>query len=271
MRSLASPKEKPPKRSLLVEKDEGLTLYSLSEGGSKSGKNGGAQHRAIVDAIRFQAVPILRKQYPNTWCTGHYTLMAAMCGSLGRKAYPDMVVGPDFSAPDRVVIEVGRFVPGKWPVSLPVLHIAFNGRMTRMNFSGSTFSKHLCDAIARYVPFSDDIVLGAEICLDKPSALKIDKKHYQVLCELLWLSGLTVIELLRLQWGHVAFRVDGTALIAVEADGQIFQISIPRQLSADLFSLKKPQDSLCDKVFAFNSRQCHDVLRQAIDRKAFRA
>ncbi|MBE7384413.1 MAG: helix-turn-helix domain-containing protein [Leptolyngbya sp. SIO1E4] len=237
-----------------------LVLYAARGEGKLSGKNGGSEHRVIVDLLRFSVAPVLRRAYPNAWCTTHYTLMASMCGTVAAKIYPDLVFGPDRTLSERVLVEVGRFNPEKWPNIWPVLHIAFSGRVARINFGDSKFQKHLYDLICKAVPVATCAQLDR--AMSAPSRLKVSRDA--ILCEFLWCSGLTCAEALRLRWRHLVPTNDGGAIMKIMSEEGCIGVEIPHEVASRIWSLKTPDSLESDCVFRTNLRQFHDKLTNAL-------
>ncbi|NER83985.1 MAG: helix-turn-helix domain-containing protein [Leptolyngbya sp. SIO1D8] len=237
-----------------------LVLYAGNAEGRFSGKNGGSEHRAIVDLLRFSVASVLRRAYPNAWCTTHYTLMAAMCGTVKTKVYPDLVFGPDRQLSERVVIEVGRFNPEKWPSSWPVLHIAFSGRVTRINSEDSGFQNHLYDLICKAVPVV--ACVRFDQAMRCPTCLKALKDI--IFCEFLWYSGLTCAEALGLRWRHLIPTKDGGAIMKVMSEEGCVAVEIPPRVASRVWQLKAPDSLESDCVFQTNLRSFHETLKTAL-------
>ena len=117
--------------------------------------HGGTEHEAILDLIRFDVVPKLRRQGLELLCILDDNLMAHLCGTkrTGKKdsAYPDMILMDDtkeYSDAPLLLVEVGQYAVEKWPEEQPVLHVGMSGRVSLINASGSAFEILMRNAIA---------------------------------------------------------------------------------------------------------------------------
>jgi len=116
--------------------------------------HGGAEHEAVLDLIRCDVVPKLRRQGLNLLCIMDDHLMSILCGTIqvGRKAsaYPDMILIDDGDeyADSLLLVEVGQYEVEKWSEKQPVLHIGFDGQVSLINSGGSAFMILMRNAIA---------------------------------------------------------------------------------------------------------------------------
>lgn len=124
------------------------------------GCHGTIQHHEIVDDVRFEIARAMRKEgFDLGICADEqaYNLVLGW-DKVGKEdmavrsqRVPDLVITDNWLCPtSRVVIEVGRFNPDKWPNTQPVIHIGFNRQSALLNSTGHWFEVSLLSHIRAF-------------------------------------------------------------------------------------------------------------------------
>ncbi|MGH2457291.1 MAG: hypothetical protein ACRDIY_00300 [Chloroflexota bacterium] len=116
----------------------------------QTGMRGSALHEHLVDLARFDLHTRLR-QRGYLWAASQSPELIPE--QFGPRQYADAILWSEMARPDGeptttsepvyppIVVEVGEFNPEKWPTWLPVLHVAFNGRVSLVNPTGRKFEE----------------------------------------------------------------------------------------------------------------------------------
>lgn len=116
---------------------------------ARDGKRGSERHQDLENLVRFGTLTVLRERRGAVWGTVDGGLPMAMGiprEESGRCLYPDAMLCPDeHTDPQALFVEIGEYDLGKWPASVPVLHVTLTGRASLLNSTGREFDQEALD------------------------------------------------------------------------------------------------------------------------------
>lgn len=98
--------------------------------GALVGRGGSVRHREITDLIRCKALAALN-------LADRHHVACLVTGVIAGGSMPDVTFICKHSQ-EKVFIEVGAYNPCKWESDIGVIHIGFNGRISKVNFNGQS-------------------------------------------------------------------------------------------------------------------------------------